>query len=265
MTLPLPALRQQVCSKDAAGRWLCRQCRQVLLSEDSGTSCATCSERADQERRERIRVEELKRWENEQRTRIAQMHAQLPKWPHIRTAEEVRKVIARELRPLAEVWEPVQGCVLAAGPTGCGKTTAITHRAWRLGEGRLEAFLATPTDLAARRAFLEIAGLMYVKASALARAMSEHRLGSGAEPELVKRAVESRVLVIDELGPEEPRHSGAMFDIVDRRSEERLSTVVTSGQTIEALVTRYGTGLIKRLSAKGIGRLVDLHGTGDRG
>lgn len=89
-------------------------------------------------------------------------------------------------------------------------------------------------------------GARYVSAHRLAKARAIHPLGDG-EPPLVAMALKAPLLVLDELGGEDARHSSAVAEVIYERHADDLPTWVTTGVTPERLAERYGGGIARRL------------------
>jgi len=256
-------LREQHCKRDDAGAWLCQSC-DAALTETDAVQCPSCvtagREQAEEEARQRRRLQ----WQEEQRKRHAKVIEQLPAGDHIKDLAAVGGLVERRFLAVAHRLE-LKGSVLLLGQSGAGKTTVMAAGLYRLGAERLQAVLANPRDPDARKAFEEFARVRWVTAWDIGRALSAHRLGTGGEPELVAQAVESSFLVIDELGPEPAHLAGVLFDIIDRRSKRGAHTAATSGLSAEAFQGRYGSGMWRRLTERGLGDLVDVHPRGARG
>ena len=86
---------------------------------------------------------------------------------------------------------------------------------------------------------------MFVTAYAIAKARSEHRLGSGEAP-LVERAIRARLLVLDELGAEYAKNTAVQEVIHDRYEQER-PTIYTTGFKVQQAAAQYGEGIARRI------------------
>jgi len=95
----------------------------------------------------------------------------------------------------------------------------------------------------------------------LCEATRQHPLGQGECPEVVKARTAS-LLLLDDLGNENPGFEKWLLSIIDSRIGEQLPTWVTSGFTVDALSERYGQALVRRLCEKGVGTLIDLFRAG---
>lgn len=117
------------------------------------------------------------------------------------------------------------------------------------------------TSLAAA-AMREVKGSFFVKAEALERARIEHRAGDGDAP-LVLRAKRAPLLVIDDLGQDKPSAISAVEAVILARHDAELRTWVTTGLdagsaagTFPVLEGRYGAGVVRRLTERGVARVI---------
>jgi DNA polymerase III delta prime subunit len=141
-------------------------------------------------------------------------------------------------RLLGKLREARTVAALLSGPTGCGKTTAAAVLVWRA----LAEFEQSDGERCACAT-----ELVWTTAIDLAVAERRHALGQG-EPELLAKARRCGLLVLDDLGLEEPN---AVFPILSARYDECRATVVTTGLT--------KAGLTKHLGAAGVRRVVEQH------
>src|SRR5579883_893076 len=130
--------------------------------------------------------------------------------------------IERVRRALAEGVDRV----LLLGPAGAGKTSIAA------------AALAAAT-------YDRTADGLFIAAHDLAPARANAPLGR--EPELVATARTVGVLVLDELHGEAHVPTSPVAEVVHARHAAMLTTIVTTGQPLEALAQRYGDGLVRRL------------------
>lgn len=246
-------LRALICIQAPDGTWLCK-CGQSLPTDDY--SCRDCRAIAQRQQVDRERRQLLEDCNAHTATALKSV----PAWAHVRDLDDFRRLIKNEkLRSFAIKWDQSMGSCLLIGPSGAGKTSAIAMAIRRLRRNLIDAVLAQPDNLPARKAHKEF-GFRWTTASEIARALAQHRMGSGAEPELIDRAVETRILIIDELGPEPERYAGDIFDIIDRRYVSQLPTLITSGHPMATLQARYGSAFFRRLTEPGVGTLVDTWG-----
>lgn len=150
-------------------------------------------------------------------------------------------------RLLARVRDSHALFALLQGPTGCGKSTSaaiLVRRA--LGEfeaSRGERCVAA-TDL------------LWIRATKLAVAERQHALGAG-EAEVLVRAKRAGLLVLDDVGIEEP---GAVLPVLADRYDDGLATIVTTGLTQAALTKHLGAGGVRLITEQAAGFLfVDAH------
>lgn len=90
---------------------------------------------------------------------------------------------------------------------------------------------------------------------ALSRARASHKLGGGEAP-LVARALEASLLVLDELGGPTVSGSDEALEVIWRRWQDERPTIITTGQTGDKLIQRYGSGVFTRLTKQNASRLI---------
>lgn len=98
-------------------------------------------------------------------------------------------------------------------------------------------------------------GALMVAAGALGRARIEHPAGHGEAP-LIRRAMAARVLLVDDLGQDKTTAISAVEDVINHRHDARLVTWVTTGLTEDQIESRYGAGVRRRLTERGIALVV---------
>ncbi|MEY4547638.1 MAG: hypothetical protein RL685_3833 [Pseudomonadota bacterium] len=134
-------------------------------------------------------------------------------------------------------------CALLLGPTGAGKTSA------------------------ARWAFARFAGL-WMAARDLGAAERRHPLGEGL-PSVIRSALSTTTLYLDDLGTEEPRDLGTIQYVIDQRYASGRAIHATTGLTPEALSQYLGAAYVRRLVEQHVKRrdgsefpllFVDCHG-----
>lgn len=230
---------------DADGTLHCR-CGTVL-ADPLRLSCDDCRARAHREEVARRRAATDQR----ERDRIDERVARIPHtWPWCRVdSAEFAARVEERLRRVAAQWQPARGSLLLLAPSGAGKTSCLVALAHRMASEASATLEPEKVDFVARTS--------WTSALDLTRAMRAYRLGSGGEPELVEEAVGATLLMLDELGPEQL--NPVVFDVIQRRYERALPTLVTSGLTRDEFCARYGDALFRRLTERGIGALVDLH------
>jgi len=128
--------------------------------------------------------------------------------------------------------------VLLVGGTGSGKTS--------LGTAILRAHLARAT---AEGASLDArswgARALWVHAKRVSLARREAPLGR--EPELLTRAREASVLLVDDLGQEAPSDQGDVVALLAERQEAQRPLIVTCGWGLRGMAERYSPHLVRRL------------------
>jgi hypothetical protein len=89
-------------------------------------------------------------------------------------------------------------------------------------------------------------GMRWVSSHKLAKARAGQPLGEGESP-LVEMALDASVLVLDELGGEDPRYASAVGEVLFERHAQALPTWVTTGVGNKEIATRYGGGIARRV------------------
>jgi DNA replication protein DnaC len=87
---------------------------------------------------------------------------------------------------------------------------------------------------------------VFVHAYALGIARLQHAAGHG-EPAIVERAMQTPMVLLDDLGSEREMAGSAIPDVIFVRHAESRPLWVTTGFTRTQLVARYGTGIVRRL------------------
>lgn len=87
---------------------------------------------------------------------------------------------------------------------------------------------------------------VWVSSHKLAKARAIQPLGEGEAPD-VESALSSSMLVLDELGGEDPRYASAVAEVLYERYERQLPTWVTTGVDSKAIASRYGGGIARRV------------------
>jgi DNA replication protein DnaC len=114
--------------------------------------------------------------------------------------------------------------VVLSGAAGIGKTTLGCAMLIELAP-RLAGYFASAIDLST------------------ARALS----GLGREADVVAKALQAEVLLVDDLGLDKMSQQSAVSDVIHARHAEQRATVVTTGFDEAAIVSRYGDGIARRL------------------
>jgi DNA replication protein DnaC len=89
-------------------------------------------------------------------------------------------------------------------------------------------------------------GFRWTSSHKLAKARAGQPLGEGEAP-LVESCLEASLLVLDELGAEDPRYASAVGEVLYERHEQALPTWVTTGVGPKEISARYGGGISRRV------------------
>lgn len=85
---------------------------------------------------------------------------------------------------------------------------------------------------------------LYVSAFALAKARGQAPMGR--EVPLIERALAAPLVLIDELGGEDPRYASAVTEVIYERHAEGRATWITMGVDAERIAQRYGGGIARK-------------------
>lgn len=88
--------------------------------------------------------------------------------------------------------------------------------------------------------------LRFESAFMLSTARVKHPLGEG-DPEIITQAERAGLLVIDELGSEEPRYREVLKEVIFARHWHSRATWVTTWMKLEDLAVAYGDGILRRI------------------
>lgn len=152
--------------------------------------------------------------------------------------------LAGRCRPVGNVGEPVQANVVAAMVIQHPGPAVVFYG--QAGSGKTSLAVAC---------LREVPGGMMVHAGALGRARIEHQAGQGEAP-LIRRAMQARVLLIDDLGQDKSTQVSAVEDVINVRHDAELATWVTTGLTSRQVEERYGAGVRRRLTERGTALVV---------
>lgn len=86
---------------------------------------------------------------------------------------------------------------------------------------------------------------LYISSFALAKARGNASLGREAPD--VERALEAPLVVIDELGHEDPRYASAVTEVIYERHAQDRPTWITTGVWQKEIASRYGGGIARRV------------------
>jgi hypothetical protein len=150
-------------------------------------------------------------------------------------------------------WQRDSGSALFLGPTGIGKSRvliAIGLRVLRLAE--------TAEDSTAQKF---AAGIRYIDAMEMARAIRERKIGT--VDHLYRMACDATLLLLDEVGFEDGKLDPVLVrDLLRARYRMSLrkpgtATIMASGATLKDLNIDYGEASIRTVWERGA--LIDLH------
>jgi hypothetical protein len=122
--------------------------------------------------------------------------------------------------------------VAFVGPPGAGKTS--------LAAAMFRACAAADPDTGA------LVRYRWVSSHALAKARAGQPLGEGEAP-IVDACLEASLLVLDELGGEDPRYASAVAEVLFERHAQARTTWVTTGVGPKEIAARYGGGIARRV------------------
>lgn len=198
----------------------------------------------------------------------------LPPWEHAVVGSEVFEKMPTRLKQFALKW--ASGSTLMVGPSGIGKSTSAAAMARRYVTELAEAARVSKTIRVRIRSSdplyphdIESMGpsdgrilstrITWTTGFRVSTARKNSPLG--AEPKLISDVKSTGILLLDEIGFEsrDSDVSSDLFDVIYARYESRLPTIVTSGMRVESLISRYGDGLVRRLTEEKIGRLIDCY------
>lgn len=210
---------------------VCMNCHGMLGDAEGPHLCAVCEKRALEAKRQDDAASEAR----ERAVFLAKIKVIPPRYRDARLTPELAKRVANPeciARATEMLGKPM---VTLTGGAGSGKTSLaaamVATSAEHAADGKAEA-----------RALVRDA--MWVTAASLSRARSEHSLGVGEAP-LVDAAMSASLLVIDDAGME--REFGTVTDVIFRRHDEMLPTIVTTGFGRTALTEKYGDGVVRRM------------------
>jgi hypothetical protein len=161
--------------------------------------------------------------------------------------------IPKQFRWVAEKYDPAEhGGLAVIGATGTGKTMSVVHAVDRL----LTAFFSNNVremrhgsqhgeryDIAF--SVQEGSPYSWFRAVDIGKARKQAPLGDG-EVEIVTKAVDAQVTIIDDLGWEDERDT-AIAEIVAERYDAQRPTIITSGLTAEQIAARYSAAFLRRI------------------
>lgn len=140
---------------------------------------------------------------------------------------------------------PVCSSVLLIGPSGAGKTSLAAALVRRAIEAAKQAI-----DTGDGSAYKLGAGACFLTAYDLAKAGIYSPLGSC--PQLVTKALQASLLVIDDLGMDVEvyaKSATSVREVIHERHARQRCTVVTTYLNREHMVCHYGEGITRRLES----------------
>lgn len=140
------------------------------------------------------------------------------------TPERIAKALAR----------PRSSDLMLYGDTGMGKTSLIVAMLGALARQDPDTWH----------------GARFASAIWLASSRARYPLGHGDPPEMADAKAAS-LLVLDDLGNDVPDGRNVIQEVLFRRHDDELPTWVTTGYRVEALESRYGVAVIRRMGEKG--------------
>ncbi len=204
-------------------RWRC-DCGEIFVSIQGHGIRRECQACVDKANREQMAIAEREGAEKRDRL-TAESIPDRYRWATFESDALTRRVPSREA--IAGATRGAAGSALVLlGSAGSGKTS--------LAAAALRA-MARRLDAVGR----------FVTAFDIAKARQEHRLGEGEAP-AIEKALQARVLVLDELGAELGRNTAVQEVIHERHSRER-PTIYTTGFSKSELEGRYGAGIARRI------------------
>jgi DNA replication protein DnaC len=164
--------------------------------------------------------------------------ASFPRWDFARFEnDEFMKRASRAVVAGVSAW-PGDRPLFVSGKTGSGKTASMV--AWM--HQRRAQFEAEPEAI--RRGSL---GFFFTSGPSLAGCRRRGKIGE--EAKLVELAIETPLLVLDELGYEPL--SEELLTVVDERHKRGAVTATTTGRTLESFAERYGGSIFRKLTEGG--------------
>lgn len=175
----------------------------------------------------------------QQRTaRLAPMRESVPKrfrWAFEATPETLRgRVRASDEFIARGLANPPGADVVFFGDTAAGKTSFAV--------AMLDAWVRQDPD--------ERHEARFVESYWLAGARARHPLGQGEAPAVID-AMNAALLVVDDLGSESDDRRNVLVDVIFHRHNEELPTWITTGFSVEQLMARYGSQVLRRILEAG--------------
>lgn len=178
--------------------------------------------------------------------------------------ELLARVRAPELREFAKDDQGELGALIL-GPSEVGKSIACAALSIRIAQRStldcISRNIANQNGPSQWRS--SIGGIQFRRALDLGSCRQRHPLGEGDAPELLEVA-EAKLAIIDDLGWEQPNRSEAVLEVIAKRYDAGVPTIVTSGLTHDRFRDRYGDAVIRRI-IQTAGRQrppINLHRTG---
>ena len=194
-------------------------------------------EKAEQEWRNRSRREALiSSWNYS----VTNDLTTFPAWEFAREDNpEFMRRVSKEVATGISNWRML-GSLFVSAQTGSGKTAltvARLHREYKHLVAEQDADPGKDRSLS----------FAFISGPSLAGARRRGKIGD--ESQLVQLAVQTPLLVLDELGYE-PISEELLF-VIDERHKRARRIVTTTGRTLESFVERYGGSLFRKLTENG--------------
>ncbi len=159
-------------------------------------------------------------------TQLAPAYATLPDWPWARFTnpkflQRIEAGGGGRMLQAARDWKTAHGHMTFIGRTGIGKTAMMTAVAHQILD------LASERELS-EKAMAVASGIRLISATDLADAAKRWPPRGADNAPLVQEALDATVLILDELGHEDPRDR-SVFKVLDSRYRTRgKNTLITS-------------------------------------
>lgn len=212
------------------------------LLEELSANAAKMTDDDEREMRRRRSLDRYAEW-------VDRMAKRLPRWRDIRFAnEQWVATCSKDVVQFARDWSvlkrdgrdfhPAESVVIL-GRSGIGKSTALYAQLHRTFRG-IRNYAEQGGEIG------RLPSLMWVSEADL---VAESRR---FDDEMISRACEVEILILDELGTANGHTAAAgaspvIHRVLTARYDAGLRTSVTSGMTKDELLARFGSGLVRRM------------------